>query len=125
MSHPSWLAHSRHAALLAGLKSIAWADGQLAVIEQNLIEQLVYRLGLSPSFSELRDWLLATPKTEGFAPLETDPFERRFLLWKAIELAMADGSYTEPERQCIIRWARAWSISIDEVEEMEQEVYAG
>jgi uncharacterized tellurite resistance protein B-like protein len=121
MSDPKWLSSSPHATLIKSLRAIAWADGVLESDEKIFLERLIQRVGLEPSGHELeRFWSLG--REDAFIPNESDPFSKRFILSKAMEMSFEDGSYSERERTHIERWAKQWEISAEELEEMEAEV---
>lgn len=123
MPDPKWLSSSPHAMLIKSLRAIAWADGVLESDEKIFLERLIRGVGLVPSSHEL-SLFWAQGQGGGFVPEESDPFSKRFILSKAMEMSYEDGSYSERERTHIERWAQQWAISAEELQEMEAEVSA-
>ena len=121
MSDPKWLSSSQHATLIKSLRAVAWADGVLESDEKIFLERLIQRVGLAPSEHEL-GLFWSQGQGDEFIPNESDPFSKRFILSKAMEMSFEDGSYSERERTHIERWAQQWEISAEELQEMEAEV---
>ena len=123
MTDPKWLASSPHATLIKSLRAIALADGVLESDERLFLERVIRKVGLTPS-SHALSLFWEGGQGDAFVPEETDPFSKRFILSKAMEMSFEDGSYSEVERANIERWAQLWSISAEELQEMEAEISA-
>ena len=122
MSHSTWVDQSPHAPILYALRSLAWADGELAPAEVEAIARVAETLDLDFHYAELFAWL-SNPPSEP-PPSEADAFGRLFVLSQALRLAWVDDEFSATERERISRWAEAWDISTEDVARLEAEVLA-
>lgn len=98
-------------AILKGLVCVAWADGQFAAAERELIEALIQTFGASPSEAlEVRNFS-ETKRTLNDVPIhELSYNDRRVLLTQAVILSYVDGDQSEHERKMIEELCRVLRI---------------
>lgn len=98
-------------AILKGLVCVAWADGQFAAAERELIEALIQTFGASPSEAlEVRNFS-DTKRTLSDVPIhELSYNDRRVLLTQAVILSYVDGDQSEHERKMIEELCRVLRI---------------
>ena len=98
-------------AILKGLVCVAWADGQFAAAERELIEALIQTFGATPSEAlEVRSFA-ETKRTLQDVPIhELSYNDRRVLLTQAVILSFVDGDQSEHERKMIDELCRVLRI---------------
>jgi tellurite resistance protein len=91
--------HEQNLAILKGLVSVAWADGQVDKGENELIEALLVAFGASASESlEVRRFA-SEPRTLDDVPIhDLSADDRRVLLGHAVVLTFLDGKQDDKER---------------------------
>ncbi len=94
--------HQQNLAILKGLVCVAWADGQVAAAENELIDALLTVFSATPSEAlEVRQFA-DRPRTLGDVPIHELSFnDRRVLLTQAVLLSHVDGHQDDRERRFI------------------------
>jgi len=84
--------HEQDLAMVKGLVSVAWADGQLSGPENDIIEALLQAFGATPSEQHEVKLYASAPKTLDDVPVtELSYDDRRVLLQHAVLITLADG----------------------------------
>jgi uncharacterized membrane protein YebE (DUF533 family) len=124
MSLPPWLAAHEDGPLVFSLLCVAWADGALGPHERAALGELVERLAIEVSPEDLAAWLATPPDPDVVIASVTDPVVRRFVIYEACLLAVADGEAAAGEEALVARWAGAWGIGDEELAELRDEARA-
>jgi uncharacterized tellurite resistance protein B-like protein len=91
--------HAQDLAILKGLVSVAWADGNFADAEREVIDALLEAYGATPSEArEVRKYAETKRTLEDISLHELGADDRRVLLQHAVLLSFIDGEQHESER---------------------------
>ena len=94
--------HEQNMAILKSLVVVAWADGNVAAEEKEVIEALLQAFEATPSEVALIHEYAAEPKTLADIPLtDMDGDDRRVLLQHAVLLTFIDGEQAESEKKLL------------------------
>ena len=94
--------HEQNMAILKSLVVVAWADGNVAEEEKEVIEALLQAFEATPSEVALIHEYAAEPKTLADIPLtDMDGDDRRVLLQHAVLLTFIDGEQAESEKKLL------------------------
>lgn len=121
MTMPAFLAAADDGPLVYALACVAWADGALGPEERGALGELVDRLGIEVSREDLAAFLAVPPDPEVVVAAVTDEMVRRFVLYEAFLLAIADGEAAAGEEALVARWAAAWGVGPAELVSLREE----
>ena len=94
--------HEQNKAILMSLVPVAWADGNFADQEKEVLEALLEAFEANPEEAEELRTYAATPKTVDDIPVSELSFDdRRVLLQHAVLLSFADGDPSETEHKAV------------------------
>lgn len=90
--------HEQDKAILQGLVSVAWSDGNFEVREKELLDALIESFGASDEEAqELRDYAAEKKALEDIPLTELSFGDRRTLMSYAVTLSWIDGDQHETE----------------------------
>ena len=107
--------HEQDKAILQTLVSVAWADGEFAERERQLLDALLESFGAEPAEAdELRNYA-ATPRSFDDIPItELTHADRRTALQHAVVLSWVDGAQHASEAQILEKLCEKLNIPADE-----------
>ena len=110
-----WDMHEQDKAILQTLVSVAWADGEFAEREQQLLDALLESFGASEAdVAELHDYA-AKPRTLEDIPItELSYGDRRAALQHAVVLSWVDGTQQKEELDMLEHLRARLNIPQDE-----------
>jgi len=113
--------HEQNKAILMSLVPVAWADGNFADQEKEVLEALLEAFEANPEEAEELRTYAATPKTVDDTPVSELSFDdRRVLLQHAVLLSFADGDPSETEHKVIDAMVEKLRIPQDEASALRQ-----
>ncbi|UQA54679.1 TerB family tellurite resistance protein [Polyangium aurulentum] len=102
-------------AIVKSLVSVAWADGQFADKEREMVEALISAFeATDEQAKEIRDYAGEKRSIEDIPVLDLSRDDRRILLQHAVLLTFVDGEQHETEKKFIDELCRTLEISDEE-----------
>jgi uncharacterized tellurite resistance protein B-like protein len=99
--------------VVRALAAVAAADGAILVREEVLLEGFAIQHGIGSHV-----WINSPLDEQALANTVTDPAKRREVLRMCLQLAHADKEYAPSERALIVRIARVFDVSDQELESL-------
>ena len=94
--------HDQNMAILKSLVSVAWADGEFADKERDMVEALLAAFeATEEQAKEIRDYAAEKKTLDDIPVEELSPDDCRVLLQHAVLLTFVDGSQHESEKKLI------------------------
>jgi len=91
--------HEQDLAIVKGLVSVAWADGQVAAEEQQIIESILDAYQATPTERRQIALFASQPRTLADVPIhDLSHDDRRVLLQHAVLVSFVDGAQHEKEK---------------------------
>jgi uncharacterized tellurite resistance protein B-like protein len=104
-------------AIVKSLISVAWADGQFADKEREMVEALISAFeATEEQAKEIRDYAAEKRSIDDIPVLDLSRDDRRILLQHAVLLTYVDGEQHETEKKFITDLCRTLEISDEEAE---------
>jgi uncharacterized tellurite resistance protein B-like protein len=94
--------HEQDLAMVKGLVSVAWADGQVSGPEHEVIAALLQAFEATPSEKRELELYASVPRTLEDVPVtELSYDDRRVLLQHAVLITVADGEQQDSEKEIL------------------------
>ena len=111
--------HEENMAILKSLVSVAWADGDFADREKEMLDALLEAFEATDEEAEALKEYAREPKTVDDIPItELSYDDRRIFLQHAVFLSHVDGSFSAEERSFIDKVTEKLRIPDDEAQEL-------
>jgi uncharacterized tellurite resistance protein B-like protein len=109
--------HEQNMAIVKSLVSVAWADGEFAQQEREMIEALIAAFEANEDEAkEIRAYAAEKKSLDDIPITELSADDRRILVQHAVLLTFVDGEQAAAEKSHIVELCKRLRIPVDEAE---------